>query len=176
MGQRRTPHLGSVSGFQPWRLCLTPAHSLTALAMAGSSGSLQRVGWSSRAHPCKHHAFGISSPGASPGSVMGYRACHWAKQSLRQELSLSGGCLVTLMEKELWGPHHRNHSLAWQAHRKAQVPRVGAGGGWLQKPCPWAPVCRWWRDGQRSLELKEELDQGLDLLSAELLLLIKHRH
>ncbi|VTJ69912.1 Hypothetical predicted protein, partial [Marmota monax] len=41
-------------------------------------------------------------PGASPALVMGYRACRWVKQSLRQELSLSGGCLVTLMENELW--------------------------------------------------------------------------
>lgn len=33
---------------------------------------------------------------------MRYRACRRVKQYLRQELSLSDGCLVTLMENELW--------------------------------------------------------------------------
>ena len=73
------------------------------------------------------------------------------------------GCLVTLMENELWGLNHRNHSLGWLAG-PSESPSALAEGGALQKSC--ARCVGGGGDGQRSMEPRQGLDQGLDLLTA----------
>lgn len=102
-------------------------------------------------------------PWRQPRLSNGHSARRWAEQGLRQEQSLSGGCLVTLMENELWGPNHRNHSLGWLAG-PSESPSALAEGGALQKGR--ARYVGGGGDGQRSMEPRQGLDQGLDLCTA----------
>lgn len=146
MEQRRMLHLGLLSDLKPY--CPLPVSPNTASLpwrkLTAAQVLLRVRLWSSPVCPCKQHAFGTSHPGASPALVMGYWTCRWEKESLRQELSLSGGCLVTLMENELWGPYHRNHSLSWRAHWKTQVPWEGVDTA-STRAVTKAHMCGWWQ-------------------------------
>lgn len=102
-------------------------------------------------------------PWRQPRLSNGHSARRWAEQGLRQEQSLSAGCLVTLMENELWGPNHRNHPLGWLAG-PSESPSALAEGGALQKGH--ARRVGGGRDGQTSMEPRQGLDLGLDLLTA----------
>lgn len=158
-------HLGPMSDFKPWCPYLTPRTPSLPWPKVPAPRAPQRVRLELSRPPSQAtRLWRVHSPGASPGLVTGYRACRWAGEGLRQELSLSGGCLVTLMENELWGPNPRSHSRSWRAHRKARVPQQGEGH--LQKSCPRRLCVGGGGDGQRSAEPKEGLDQGLDLLAA----------
>ena len=112
-------------------------------------------------------------PWSQPRLSNGHSACRWAGQGLRQELSLSGGCLVTLMENELWGLNHRNHSLGWLAG-PSESPSALAEGGALQKSC--ARCGGGGGDGQRSMVQGKAWTRAYSSSQPGLLLLIKHSH
>lgn len=137
-------HLGPMSAFKPWCPYLTPRTPSLPWPKVPAPRAPQRVRLELSRPPsqatCLWHVY---SPGASPGLVTGCRACRRAEEGVRQELSLSGGCLVTLMENELWGPNPRSHSRSWRARRKARVPQQGEGPP--PEELSRAPVCRWWR-------------------------------
>lgn len=73
---------------------------------------------------------------------MRYRACRRVKQHLRQELSLSDGCLVTLMENELWQTIPQKPLPQLASLLESQVP--WEEGMPLEEMSPRHPlVCRW---------------------------------